>query len=115
MSMSPAALAAAGFDAMQWHGQKAYARPGNWIVRLDGLSGHGAAHLKQANALLTQLGADLQATQDLGGDGLVLVNSPKGKTFADVQRSLKQLKSFSLVESPPTHFRPTLTSTSSGA
>jgi hypothetical protein len=34
-----AALQAAGFEPIEWNGQTAYALPGKWVVRVDGVSG----------------------------------------------------------------------------
>src|SRR5215213_4342637 len=38
-SAADQALAAAGFAAMQWNGQQAYAKAGEWILHVDGITG----------------------------------------------------------------------------
>ena len=48
-SGDPKALAAAGFTALEWNGQQAYAKAGEWILRLDGIAGKRNDQLNAVN------------------------------------------------------------------
>src|SRR5688500_18137314 len=81
MAADPAALAAAGFEPMQWQGQTAYAKPNQWIASLDGLAGSAAKQIDGVNGALNKAAvAGLKAVKHLGEKGLVLLQS-SGKNF----------------------------------
>ena len=98
LAVDPAALLAQGFEPIEWNGQQSYAVPGQWIVRLDGISGNGRQQLQKLNTLLAGVRRDLQASQHLGEDGLALVKAPKGLKHGQLQAALRGLKNFRFIE-----------------
>ena len=96
MSADPAALRAAGFEPVEWQGRENYARPGEWIVRIDGLAGARGKQLKGANALLA--GSGLSAREQLGADGLLLVESAPAAGLDHLRKALARVPGFEYVE-----------------
>src|SRR5688500_4279707 len=96
MSADPAHLRAAGFEPIQWQGRETYVRPGEWIVRIDGLAGARGKQLKAANALLA--GSGLSAREQLGADGLLLVESAPAAGFDHLRKALQRVPGFEYVE-----------------
>jgi subtilisin family serine protease len=92
------ALLADGFVPIDWQGEEAFARPGEWIVRLSGIKGNSAKQLKDAGAALGGLGQGLKASRYLGSDGLVLIQAPAGATYDDLADSLGRLGNFQDLE-----------------
>ncbi|HEX8524803.1 MAG TPA: hypothetical protein VF669_21305, partial [Tepidisphaeraceae bacterium] len=81
---------------MQWQGQDVRANEGQWVVKLDGLKGNPSDQVRNANAALN--GSGINALKHLGSDGLFLVHAPKNQQLGTVQKTLKQVNGFSLVE-----------------
>jgi subtilisin family serine protease len=99
MSVSPQALAAAGFEQVDWQGNRVYAKGGQWILKVDNVHGRSAEQLAAVNAKLSDAGRnDVRATRTLGEDGLVLLSTPKGATFANLHASLKGLNGLKYIE-----------------
>jgi len=87
-----------GFAAMDWKGQEVYARPGRWIVRLDGLDGKPGRQLEAANARLAGLGESLRASEHLGSDGLIVVDAPANVAAPELEQSLHRVPGFRFME-----------------
>ena len=98
LSADPAALLADGFEPIVWNGQQAFARPGQFIVRIDGVNGRADQQLQKVNQLLGSVRKDLRATQHLGDDGLALITAPRGLTHAQLKASLNGLKALRTLE-----------------
>lgn len=72
--------------------------PGQWILRVDGVAGKGATHVKNVNALLAKARPDARATRWLGGAGFTLVQAPVTVTQAQLSGSLKNIPGFQYIE-----------------
>ncbi|MEW4568425.1 S8 family serine peptidase [Tautonia sp. JC769] len=69
---------AEGAVLVRWDGVEALARPDEYIVRLDGLSGDAADQVAAAGARLEAEGAAVRVEEYLGRDGLFRVNAAPG-------------------------------------
>ena len=99
MSADPAALAAAGFEPVEWNGQTAYAKPGQWILSVGGHNGSAKKQLDAVNASLKQVRNDLKATRHLGQDGVVRIQTPEGLSHGELKAQLNRgLHGFKHVE-----------------
>ena len=97
----PAVLAANGFEPITWNGQQAYAKPGQFVLRVGDVNGKPADQLAKVNAKIKNLGPDgkdVRATKQLGDDGLVLVQTPKALTHGKAKEKLQKLPGFKLLE-----------------
>src|SRR5687768_1847668 len=81
LSADPAALAAAGFEPIEWNGQIVIVKIGQWIVAFDTPAGPPATQLDSINGSLQKLAPDLKATRHLGSKGLVVVESSREATL----------------------------------
>jgi subtilisin family serine protease len=88
---------------ISWQGQNDYAVAGQWVARFDGLSGPAAAQMQSLQSLLDNTGLGLQVMQQLGLNGLVLLQGPPDETAALVQ-TLARLPGYRYVE--PNFYEP---------
>src|SRR5688500_13785743 len=89
LSVTPASLLANGYEQMQWGGKTVYARPDQWIAKVDGLKGAAAKQLKVLNgAVAASNVGGVKAVRHLGKDGLVLLKAAEGRSFKQVQHAL---------------------------
>src|SRR5688500_8922900 len=77
-------LVAAGVEQIEWNGQKTYAKPGQFILRLDNVHGRADQQLNAVNNALGNVRNDAKATKFLGADGLTLVQTPKALTHGQL-------------------------------
>ena len=91
-------MAAAGYEAIEWQGQQAYAKPGQFILRLDDVHGRADQQLNAVNKLLGHARHDAKATKFLGADGLTLVQTPKELTHGQLQAALRNVPGFRSLE-----------------
>jgi subtilisin family serine protease len=96
MSGDPASLRAAGFEPIDWNGRETFVRPGEWIVKIDGLEGLRGKQLKGANALLA--GTGISARKQLGADGVLLVESAPAATVDHLRKALQRVPGFDYIE-----------------
>jgi subtilisin family serine protease len=68
-----------------WQGQSGYAVAGQWIARFDGLSGSAASQVQGLQGLLDTTGLGLHVVEQLGMNGLVLLQGPAAVTASQVQ------------------------------
>ena len=97
----PAVLAADGYEPIAWNGQQAYAKPGQFVLKVGDVNGKPADQLAKVNAKIKNLGPDgkdVRATKQLGDDGLVLVQTPKELTHGKAKEKLQKLPGFKLLE-----------------
>src|SRR4051794_1092128 len=66
-----------GAVPIAWQGVDAYAEPGQWIARFDGLSGSPQEQVGVLQERLRGTGLDLEVEQYLGLDGLVELRVPE--------------------------------------
>ena len=52
LAADPGSLLAQGFEPVQWEGRTVYARPEQWVARVDGLSGLARKQLARVNTAL---------------------------------------------------------------
>jgi subtilisin family serine protease len=97
-SANPAALAAHGFEPVQWKGEQVYAAPRRFILRVDDLRGSAAGQLARVDASLKAVSKDLKAARQLGADGVVLVEAPKGTAYQALKAQLKGMPGFARLE-----------------
>src|SRR5688572_5212938 len=91
-------LAAAGFEQIEWNGQTAYAKPGQFILRMDDVHGRADQQLNAVNKVLGNVRNDAKATKFLGADGLTLVQTPKALTHGQLQAALRNVPGFRSLE-----------------
>src|SRR5688500_13683768 len=77
LSVVPQSVLDAGFEPIEWRGETVYAKPGQWLLQLNGVVGAPDAQLAKANGQLGRVNAAIKATKHLGRDGLVLVDAPR--------------------------------------
>ena len=77
LSAVPQAVLDDGFEPMQWRGDTVYAKPGQWLLQLDGVIGDPEAQVAKANGQLGRINGALKALKHLGRDGLFLLEAPK--------------------------------------
>ncbi|HEY0007905.1 MAG TPA: S8 family serine peptidase [Tepidisphaeraceae bacterium] len=94
----PQAVLDQGYQPIQWHGQQAYAKPGQWMLKMNDVSGSQEAQLKGINKLLGGLGQGLKADRHLGADGLVRLQGPKDAAIDKLKGVLKKLDRFGYIE-----------------
>jgi subtilisin family serine protease len=94
----PQAVLENGYQPIQWNGQQALAKPGQWLLKLQDVKGRPDAQLKAINQQLGGLGQGLKAERQLGEDGLVLLSAPKALKHEKLRGALKKLAKFSYVE-----------------
>lgn len=80
----------AGFVQVSWQGQETWARPGEWVVQMEGLNGSPEEQLAAASRRVKRAGRSLEAVRHLGGDGAVLVKAGPNVTPAQAKRQLNQ-------------------------
>ena len=89
LSVAPASLLDNGYEQMQWGGKTVYARPDQWIAKVDGLKGAAAKQLRVLNGAVAASNAGgVKAVRHLGKDGLVLLKAAEGRSFKQVQHAL---------------------------
>src|SRR4051812_2223512 len=98
LAAGDAALLAAGYQPITWHGQQAFAKPGQFILSLHNVHGKEQDQLKAINKLLGNVRKDAHAGRFLGADGLTLVQTPTTLTFDQASASLKKLPGFATLE-----------------
>jgi subtilisin family serine protease len=89
--------AEAGFVAITWDGHETLARPGQFVVRFDGVSGTPAQQLRQVNRRLAGE-PGYRAAEHLGTNGLVLLQTPHDASHADVTAALRDVNGFGRAE-----------------
>jgi subtilisin family serine protease len=94
----PQAVVDGGYEPVQWQGQQVFAKPGQWVLKLDDVNGRPDRQLNATNELLRGLGQDLKADRHLGEDGLVLLRAPKAMGAEKLTGTLKKLARFSYLE-----------------
>ena len=92
------ALVEKGFVSVEWKGQEVLARPGQWVMKMDGVGGAAPKQLAKVNELLATVRKDTRAIRYLGDDGVVLLQTPKGVTRTQLRASLRGLAGFRSVE-----------------
>jgi subtilisin family serine protease len=92
------ALLDKGFVPVQWKGHEVLARPGNWVMKIDGLSGAAPKQIAKVNDLLSTVRNDTRAVRYLGDDGVILLKTPAGITRTQLRASLRGLPGFRSVE-----------------
>jgi subtilisin family serine protease len=88
---SPEFFAARGFVPAMWNGQEVMARPGQWLMKVDGVRGQAAQQIKAVNALLGKVRKDVKAVRQLGENGLVLVQAPTSLAPAKLRTALSRV------------------------
>jgi len=82
-------LRAAGYTPITWQGQQEYAKPGRWIMQVNGVTGKAQDQLTQINGLLSHSPNGIRAIQHLGSDGLVLIEAPSGMSHGQLQSAVR--------------------------
>lgn len=98
LSAAPQGVLQQGFKPVQWQGEEAYARPGQWLLKVGNVAGATEQQLQSINKLLGNVGKGLNAIKHLGQDGLVLLQAPEVLTHANLRGLLTKLAHFSYVE-----------------
>jgi hypothetical protein len=82
-----------------WHGVSTYAEAGEWVVHFRGLAGSPQAEEAAVQGRLLQAGrANLHVAQELGSDGLFLIDASAAQSPQDVQGALVQLPGYDYAE-----------------
>ena len=81
-----------------WHGQASYAVPGQWLARFDGVTGTAAEQVESVRAQLAGAGVPVGVADQLGADGLVLLQAAPELSFAALHAGLATLPGFRFVE-----------------
>src|SRR3954471_18125165 len=102
----------AGVTSVQWRGRSVPARPGRWLLRLDGMvSGTDAAApdaVAGIQRLVQSRRKDVRVVDDLGFAGMSLLEAPSGVRYSRLLNSLKRLPGFRYLE-PDLVFTPDAT------
>jgi subtilisin family serine protease len=80
-----------------WHGQNASAIAGQWVARFDGLNGAAASQTQVIQSLLDTTHLGLHVVEQMGMNGLVLLQGPAAVT-ADQVQALASLPGYRYVE-----------------
>jgi subtilisin family serine protease len=98
LSDTSSAMLADGFALMKWHGQSVYAKPGEWLLQVDGLSGSPRKQVRAITRLLDHAHSQADVQQYLGVDGQVLIKSRGSGSYRSLLKSLKGVGGFAGLE-----------------
>ena len=103
LAADPGSLLAQGFEPVQWEGRTVYARPEQWVARVDGLSGLARKQLARVNTALENSAGPgkVEAVRHLGKDGLLLLRSAEGIKFNAVRKALRDAAGLGLASVEP--------------
>src|SRR5687768_14182265 len=98
LSGVPQSVLDAGFEPIELRGQTVYAKPGQWLLQLNGLAGNSDAQVAKANGQLGRINGAMKALKHLGRDGLFLLEAPRNVGHAKLTEVLSDLGNFGYVE-----------------
>ncbi len=88
----------AGFHALKWHGHREYARAGEWVLKIDGVTGSPTRQLRLIGKRIHSAGASVSVDRPLGADGVVLIRSASSVKYKAIFSALRQIKGFDYLE-----------------
>lgn len=95
---SDSALLAEGFVRTNWRRQSLYVKPGEWVIRLDGITGGATAQERTLAARLARAGIPAIVRQNLGSDGLFLVQPRVKKPYRTLLAAWRTAPGFRYLE-----------------
>src|SRR5437773_347235 len=87
-----------GIVNIDWHGRPAEAIDGEFVLRLNNVSGTKIDQVRQVQATVSKLRKDMTVLKQLDSDGLVLLRGPKGLTYDVLKKSLRLAPGFNSLE-----------------
>lgn len=97
-SVRDSLLADPSVQPITWQNQETFTMKGQWIAGFDSVSGSPKEQLVTIQNWLATTGIPFQATQQLGMDGVVLIQGPDDLGYTDLQAALGPLPGYQYVE-----------------
>jgi hypothetical protein len=95
---SGTALQDLGYAPIVWKGEHTYAKPNEWIVRMNDVTGSADKQIQAINGRIGKGRHGLHASRMLGKDGLTLVQTTENLSIDQVEASLADSSGFVSVE-----------------
>jgi subtilisin family serine protease len=87
-----------GFVEIEWHGQTRHAKSGEWILKLDNVTGKSRGQISKIDRLLDNAGIDADVLRHLNADGTVLLETPGGTQHAKLDKAFRRITGFKYLE-----------------